>query len=171
MTPSLNSPVKSGVRVSDGPIIPHIASYRAKLEDLGYKPALAVYHLRFFAKLDLWLLRRKERLRWLNEQKVGQFLAQLRYRRPLGCHGARTALRRLLSFLRDVGVVTSKSKPIAISPSQRLTDRYRTFLKEERGLDRSTITNYSRHVDRFLTEHFGTGRVKLRALGTSDIST
>src|SRR5208337_5250192 len=77
MTPSLTSPVKSGVRVSSGPLIAYIASYRAKLESLGYVPTQVVYHLRFFAKLDLWLLRRKQRLRWLNEEKVGQFLAQL----------------------------------------------------------------------------------------------
>ena len=170
MTPSLTSPVKSGVRVSNGPLTAYIAPYRAKLEDLGYTPAQVVYHLRFFAKLDLWLLRRKERLSWLNEQKVGQFLAQLRKERPAGCRGAGSRLRLLLSFLRDVGVVAPKSAPIAISPSQRLTDRYRAFLKEERGLDRATISNYARHIDRFLNEHFGTGRVKLRALGTSQIA-
>ena len=116
MTPSLTSPVKSGVRVSDGPLSAHIASYRAKLEDLGYTPSQVVYHLRFFAKIDLWLLRRKERLWWLNEQKVGQFLAQLRKKRPAGYRGARSGLRLLLSFLRDVGVVAPKSEPIASSP-------------------------------------------------------
>jgi site-specific recombinase XerD len=170
MTPSLTSPVKSGVRVSDGPLTAHIASYRAKLESLGYTPAQVVYHLRFFAKIDLWLRRRKQRLWWLNEQKVGEFLAQLRNKHPAGYRGARSGLRLLLSFLRDVGVVAPKSEPIASSPSQRLADRYRAFLKEERGLDRATIYNYSRHIDRFLTEHFGTGRADLRALGTSHIT-
>lgn len=170
MTPSLTSPVKSGVRVSGGPLTAHIASYRAKLEDLGYTPARVVYHLRFFAKIDLWLFRRKERLWWLNEQKVGQFLAQLRNQRRAGYRGARSGLRLLLSFLRGVGVVAPKSEPITSSPSQRLADRYRAFLKEERGLDRATVYNYSRHIDRFLTEHFGTGRVELRALGTSQIT-
>jgi integrase len=170
MTPSLTSPVKSGVRVSDGPLIAHIASYRAKLESLGYTPAQVIYHLRFFAKLDLWLLRRRQRLWWLNEEKVGQFLAQLRSKHPAGYRGARSGLRLLLSYLRDIGVVAPKSKPIASSPSQRLADRYRAFLKEERGLDRATIYSYSRHIDQFLAEHFGTGRVALRSLGTSHIA-
>ena len=170
MTPSLTSPVKSGVRVSDGPLTPYIAPYRAKLESLGYGPAQAIYHLRFFAKIDLWLLRRKERLWWLNEEKVGQFLAQLRNKHPAGYRGARSGLRLLLSFLRDVGVVAPKSERIASSPSQRLADRYRVFLEEERGLDRATIYNYSRHIDQFLTEQFGTGPIKLRALGTAQIT-
>ncbi len=159
MTPSLTSPVKSGVRVCSGPLIAHIASYRAKLERLGYVPAQVVYHLRFFAKLDLWLLRRKQRLWWLNEKKVGQFLTQLRHKRPAGYRGARSGLRLLLGFLRDIGVVAPKSEPIASSPSQRLADRYRAFLKEERGLDHATIYNYSRHIDQLLTEQFGTGPV------------
>jgi integrase len=171
MTPSLNSPVKSGVRVSGGPLTTHIASYRAKLESLGYSPAHVFYQLRIFAKIDLWLLRRKQRLWQLNEQKVGQFLIQLRQKHPEGYCGARSGLRLLLGFLRDIGVVAPKYKPIPSSPSQRLADRYRAFLKEKRGLDRSTIYNYSRHIERFLAEQFGTGRVKLRTLGTSHIAT
>ena len=170
MTPSLSSPVKSGGRVSNGPLTEYIAPYRAKLESLGYVPAQVVYHLRFFAKIDLWLLRRKQRLWWLNEEKVEQFLAQLRNKHPAGYRGARSGLRLLLGFLRDVDVVAPKSKPIASSPSQRLADRYRAYLKEERGLDRATIYNYSRHIDQFLTENFGTGSVELRALGTSQIT-
>jgi integrase len=170
MTPSLTSPVKSGVRVSSGPLIAHIASYRAKLESLGYVPAQVVYHLRFFAKLDLWLLRRKQRPWWLNEEKVGQFLAQLRHKRPAGYRGARSGLRLLLGFLRDIGAVAPKSEPMASSPSQRLADRYRAYLKEERGLDQATIYNYSRHIDQLLTEQFGTGPVELRTLGTSQIT-
>lgn len=162
--------MKSGVRVSSGPLTAHIASYRTKLESLGYVPAHLVYHLRFFAKLDLWLLRRKQRLWWLDEEKVGQFLVQLRHKCPAGYRGARSGLRLILGFLRDIGVVASKHEPIASSPSQRLADRYRAYLKEERGLDRATIYNYSRHVDRFLTEQFGTGRLELRSLGTAQIA-
>lgn len=170
MTPSLSSPVQSGVRVSNGPLTTHIAAYRAKLESLGYTPAQVVYHLRFFAKLDLWLLRRKLRLWWLNEQKVGQFLVQLHHQHPTGYRGARSGLRLLLTFLREIGVVAPKSKPIPSTPSQRLADKYRVFLKEERGLDRATIYNYSRHIDLFLAEQFGAGPVKLRTLGTSHVT-
>ena len=105
-----------------------------------------------------------------NEEKIGPFLAQLRNEHPAGYRGARSGLRLLFDFLRDIGVVAPKSASIASTPSKRLTDRYRAFLKEERGLDRATIFNYSRHIDRFLTEHFGAGRVELRSLGTSQIT-
>jgi integrase len=80
------------------------------------------------------------------------------------------ALRLVLKLLRDVGVVAPKSQSIAIGPAQRLANEYRVFLKEERGLDRATVYHYSRHIDRFLAEQFGTRRVDLRALGVSDIA-
>ena len=169
MTPSLTSPVKCGVRICGGPLSPHIASYRAQLEGLGYTPDRVLYHLRFFAKLDLWLLTRKQRLWQLNERKLDKFLKPLRAKHPTVCRGAPSALRLLLTVLRDIGVIAPKRQPVATSPAEHLANQYRVFLKEKRGLDRATICNYSRHVDRFLAEQFGSGRINLGALDVSDI--
>jgi integrase len=169
MTPSLTSPVKCGVRICGGPFSPHLASYRAKLEGLGYTPARVLYYLRLFAKLDLWLLRRKQRLWWFNEKKVDGFLERLRAKHPSVCRGAPSALRVLLTLLRDIGVVAPKRESVATSPAERLANQYRVYLRERRGLDRATIYDYSRHVDRFLAEQFGSGPVNLRALGVFDI--
>jgi site-specific recombinase XerD len=166
MTPSLTPPVKKGARVCDGPLNAHIASYRAKLEDLGYKPETVLDHLRLFAKFDLWLLRRRRRLWRLNEEDADRFLKHLHTRH----HRFRSALRLVLKLLRDVGAIAPKSKSTASSPAQRLVNEYRVFLKEERGLDRATICNYSRHIDGFLNDHFGAGRVNLRALGGLEIT-
>jgi site-specific recombinase XerD len=132
-------------------------------------PAQVLYHLRFFAKLDLWLLTSKQRLWQLNEKKVDKFLKRLRAKHPTVCHGAPSALRLLLTVLRDIGVVAPKREAVASSPADRLANQYCVFLKEERGLDCATIYNYSRHVDRFLAEQFGSRRINLRALGVSDI--
>jgi integrase len=158
------------VRICAGPVSPHIASFRAKLEGLGYTPAQVLYHLRFFAKFDLWLLRRKQCLWRINEKQVDQFLNRLRHVLPGVCRGAPSALRRLLTFLREIRVVAPKSESIASNPSQLLAGQYRAFLKEERGLDRATIANYSRHIDQFLVEQFGSGPVELRVLGTPEIA-
>jgi site-specific recombinase XerD len=141
-----------------------------KLEELGYAPSQVLYHLRAFAKFDLWLLRRKQRLWQLNEKNVDEFLKRLRSRLPAAVRGAPTALRLLLALLRNIGVVSPQRDPIASTPVQRLANEYRVFLKEERGLDRATVYNYSRHIDRFLAEHFCSGPVNLRALGVSDIA-
>jgi site-specific recombinase XerD len=132
-------------------------------------PAQVLYHLRFFAKLDLWLLTRKQQLWQLDEKKVDKFLKRLRAKHPTVCHGAPSASQLLLTVLRDIGAVAPKREPVATSPAERLANQYRAFLKQERGLVCATIRNYSRHVDRFLAEQFGSGRINLRALGVSDI--
>lgn len=131
---------------------------------------MVLYHLRFFARLDSWLLRKKRRLWLLNENDADRFLKQCRSRHPAACRGAQSALQLILQVLRDAGVVAPRNKPKTSSPAQRLAIEYRVFLQEERGLDGATIVNYSRHVERFLAEHFGTRRVNLRALGTREIT-
>lgn len=153
----------------NGPLSPHIASFRAKLEGLGYSPSYILYQLRLVARFDLWLLRRKQRLYRIHEREVDQFLAHLPRRCPVVCRGAPSLLRRLLAFLREQHLVVPKGKPTVRIPAQRLVNEYRLYSMEKRGLDRSTIYNYSRHAQRFLDVHFGTGRVDLRTLGTSDI--
>ena len=109
MTPSLTSPVLSGVRVSSGPLCAHIALYRGKLEELGYSPEMVLYRLRLIAKLDHWLLRRSQRLWSLNEEVVGRFLGRLR-RRYRCQKGAVANLRLLLKVLRDAGAVALRNE-------------------------------------------------------------
>jgi site-specific recombinase XerD len=158
------------VRLCGGPLNEHIASYRAKLEGLGYTPERVLYYLRLFAKFDLWLLRSKRRLWQLDERDVDRFLERLQARHAALCRGARSALRLLLVLLREVGLVAPKREPTPSCPAQRLASEYRVFLEEERGLDGATILSYSRHIDRFLSKQFGTGRVNLHALGGSEIT-
>lgn len=169
MTPSLTSAIVSGVRVSGGPLCEYIGNYRTKAEELGYAPSMVLIRLRFIAKFDLWLRRKKVRLCDIDEEIVGQFLNRLRAKYPSIGRGAAAALRLLVNLLRDAGAIAPKKETIACSPALRLTDEYRRFLKDERGLDCATIYHYSRHIDRFLSERYGTGRLDLGDLQASDV--
>lgn len=153
-----------------GPLTSHIASYRAKLEGLGYSAAMVLYHLRLFAKLDLWLVRKRQRLWLLNENDTDRFLGHCRCKHPAACRGARSTLPLIVELLRDAGAVAPRRKTKASSPAERLANEYRLFLQEKRGLDPATIYNYSRHVGRFLAEHFGARPVNLRTLGAREIT-
>lgn len=170
MTPSLTSPVICGVRVSGGPLCAYLAQYRTKLEGLGYSPVTVLLRLRLVAKLDLWMLRQNQHQRMLDEQMIDRFLDRLRSRHRSVCRGAPRALRLLLDLLVDCGVVRARKEAAARSPAQRLAGEYRRFLKEERGLDCATIYNYSRHVEEFLSAHYGLGRIHLRSLRAHDIT-
>jgi site-specific recombinase XerD len=170
MTPSLTAPVISGVRVAGGPLSAYTALYRAKLEELRFAPSMILHRLRIFAEFELWLRRRKLRVRPLDEPTIERFLVCLRRKHPCFSRGARSALRLLLTLLRDAGAVAPKQIEPAGSPAQRLVNTYRQYLLKERGLVRGTIYSYSRHIDQFLFEHYNTGRVNLRALRATDIT-
>lgn len=88
MTPSITSRVVCRVRVAGGPLCENLETYRARAEQLGYKPDQIRFRLRHIAKLDLWLVRKKVSLRDLDEETVAAFLAQLRRRQPRNVRGA-----------------------------------------------------------------------------------
>jgi len=51
-----------------------------------------------------------------------------------------------------------------------MVDEYRRFLAKERGLVPLTIGHYARHLDRFLSDRFGTGRLHLGQLEVRDVA-
>ncbi len=172
MTPSTRSRVECGVRVTGGPLCVHLETYRARAEQLGYKPHMIRCRLRHIAKLDLWLVRKKIPMRKLNEETLATFLVELRRRRqPCNVRGARMTLRQLLRVLRESGVVPARVEPKAACPALRLANEYRDYAKKQRGLVTATVYNYARHVDRFLLEQFGHGPVAMGRLTGRDITT
>ena len=78
------------------------------------------------------------------------------------------AFCRLLAILRAEGVAPP-ANPIARTSAESLADEYRCYLSNERGLRNATINNYARHVDQFLNERFGRGRVKFSALRAQEV--
>jgi site-specific recombinase XerD len=55
------------------------------------------------------------------------------------------------------------------TPAQRLAADYRRYLSEERGCSDWTLENYGRHIDRFVTQRFGTGSLKRSRLQARDV--
>ncbi len=58
---------------------------------------------------------------------------------------------------------------VPLTPAQRLADRFRRYLSEERGCSGWTLENYGRHIDRFVAQRFGTGPVKGSRLQARDV--
>lgn len=166
------SPKIGGVRVCPGPLFEYIAAFLKQEKSLGYKPesTATLTHLQLISRLNLWLARKCRPLRDLNEAVVERFLRHARLNRNYHRSGAPTALRRLLALLRDAGAIAPADRPAPGSPAQRMADEHRRFLAKERGLDPVTIGHYARHIDRFLSERFGTGRLRLSQLEVRDVA-
>jgi len=171
MTPPITSRKISGVRVGNGPLCQYLALYRSHAEELGYESYGVHCRLRFIAKLDLWLRRNGKSLHDLDEALVETFCEKLRRRQPRNFTGARTTFRQLLHVLRENGAIPPPTAMEGRCPALKVADEYRRFASEQRGLDRSTIYDYSRHVDRFLLERFGEGAVDLGQITARDITT
>jgi len=148
-------------------LCPFVESCVALLKKQGYKSGTAIRHVHLFSHLHRWLTRTRRHLRELNEELLETFWQQYLVGRP-SKYSAPMMLHRLLTILREAGV-TPPAKPIPRTPAQGLADDYRSFLREERGCSDWTVRNYARHIDRFLAERFGAGRVELRLLKIVEI--
>jgi len=166
------SPKIGGVRVCAGPLFEYIAAFLEQEKTLGYKPesTATLTHLQLISRLNLWLARMRRPLKDLNEEVIERFLRYARMNRNYHRSGAPSVLRRLLALLREVGAIPPVDRSAPGSPAQRMTDEYRRFLAKERGLDPATIGHYARHIDRFLSECYGTGRLHLSQLEVRDVA-
>ena len=167
MTPSFIE-LKTIRGLQSGPLCPYAQPYLTLLQDQGYRPKTVREHLCLIASLNRWLARRDRGLRDLNEQVVAGFLTRHLCRRKNWC-GALPAMHRLLGLLRKAGV-TPPAKVIAPTPAQRLVERYRQFLLDERGCVEGTVEHYARHAGRFLARRFGAGRVGLATLQACEVT-
>lgn len=140
-----------------GPLAPFVGDYIALLCGQGYRARTVRGHLCLLAKLNDWLIRRKFSLADLDEAVLERFGKRHLCRRK-SLAGELSVLLRLLELLRRAGV-TPPAKLDPPAPARCLADRYRRFLREERGCAEWTVRNYARHIDRFLAALFAARKV------------
>ncbi len=152
-----------------GPLSPYIEPYVALLNEQGFTPSSVHEQIRAIVMFSQSLQRSGCEIRDLDEFVTERFLSdELKDRWPHLC--APAALRRLLGMLRVVGVVPPSKPNAPRNPVQQLTDNYQRFLLEERALSPETINAWVRFIDKFLSERFGAGTLKLSKLRATDIT-
>jgi len=80
------------------------------------------------------------------------------------------ALRQFLEFLRREGSIPAE-KVVAprLTPVERQTRDFETYLRNERVLAQATVASYVPFIRRFLTDRFGNGRATLSRLCAGDV--
>jgi site-specific recombinase XerD len=116
--------------------------------------------------------------RWLEEKSTGehdvdeahcrQFLRHRRGRRRLH-RGDWAALRLLLRYLREAGIIVAASTPIVDDESVALEQAFGTYLLREKGVSPSTEMNYRREIRAFLHHRFRRGSVTPSAIRVHDL--
>lgn len=139
----------SGTRRKPGRLGPFVDGYRVWLLTAGYTPQTARMMLRDLSRLGRWMDAEDVQIGALTVTDVELWLAARRaaggYRVP-----PVRALRALLSFLGEVGVMGEEDPP-ALSPVEALVNGYRQWLIADRGLAAMTVLRYETLARRFLT--------------------
>lgn len=129
----------SRVRVA-GPLAPYVGGFRAELESQGYRPNAVSDQLRLLAHVSRWLAGSGFEVADLTPARVDEFLVARRgagyvlWRSPKG-------VAPLLTYLRQLGVVSVPEPAKAKTPAEHLIEHYRTYLTEERGLAAATVAS------------------------------
>jgi integrase len=95
-------------------------------------------------------------------------VARFLKRDPGIVHDAAT-LRRLLTMLRDMGIIAVQAPP-SKSTREKFLDAYRRYILQERGLAESTAQGYLAYAEHFLSYRFGAGDLKIHELRAPDVT-
>jgi hypothetical protein len=148
-------------RARFGSLSPFVKPYIALVLNEGYEPTTIVGQLRLIARLNRWLLRTGHELRGLDERILDQFRRCEQKKRLTPAAGNRVTLQRLPGLLREARVAPLAEESVPQTAVRCLTERYQRHLFDDQGLAESTMTNYTWHVQKFLSEQFHVGDVHL----------
>jgi site-specific recombinase XerD len=158
----------STVRVS-GPLQPYAMGFGSELLRRGYAPFTAMLQVQLVAHLSRWLVAEGRDVDEVTPDLLERFAAA---RRAAGYRHQRSvrALAPLLGYLREIGVAPPEAAFVPCTPVEKLVERYRHHLADERGLHPETVSNRVREAQRFLAAQIESGELDLAGLTSARIS-
>src|ERR1700685_4080780 len=156
-------------RAPEGPLAAQIGSLSEAEREAGKRSASSQRQFLFAAGFSGWLRQNGVGLRSLCSDHAARYL-RYRARRVRPGRGDAAALKHLIGFLRDEGVIPRERKlACQPTPAEHCAQVYGRYLLEVRALARPTIINYVPFIRSFLEHHFGSGRATLSRLCASDV--
>jgi integrase/recombinase XerD len=127
----------SRVRLS-GPLVGHVAGFRADLEAQGYRRNVVANQLQLFAHVSRWLENKGLGPQHLTGERVAEFLCA---RRSAGytLWLSEKGVAPLLTYLRSIGVAPALEAPVPVASADRVLEEFRFYLVHERGLAPGTV--------------------------------
>jgi site-specific recombinase XerD len=140
-------------RLRQGPLSKHLDAYAVAVAEQGYAHDSIRQQIVAIADFSRWLKQKHIDVQALDSKVVDRFL-RLRRRQRRVRRGDPRTLARLLAMLCQKGVVKQHQQPVADNARARITNEFRCYLLQERGLSPSTLLNYVPVVEQFLAERF-----------------
>jgi site-specific recombinase XerD len=130
----------------------YLDAYAAAVADQGYTDHSIRQQIVVIADFSRWLKQKHIDVPALDSKFVDHFL-RVRRRQQRMRRGDPKALERLLTMLRQLGVVKHQP-PVADTAHSRIVGEFKRYLLQERGLSPLTLLNYVPVVEQFLAERF-----------------
>jgi len=140
-------------RLRQGPLNEHLDAYAAAVAEQGYTHDSIRQQIVVIADFSRWLAQKQIDIQALNSQIVDRYL-RLRRRQQRIRRGEPKTLVRLLAMLGQKGVVKQHQQPVEDNARTRITNEFRCYLLQDRGLSPSTLLNYVPVAEQFLAERF-----------------
>ena len=140
-------------RLRQGPLSEHLDAYAAGVAEQGYGHDSIRQQIVVIADFSRWLKQKQINVQALDSGVVDRFLRLRRQQKRIR-RGDPKALQRLLTMLGQKGVVKPHDAPVADNGPSKITNEFRRYLLQERGLSQSTLLNYAPVVEQFLSERF-----------------
>jgi len=144
-----------------------IERYAARLVEDGLAQQGTWRCLNLVGDLLSWNGRTRSRLTDLNERMVERFLYHRATKQSIQ-PGDRAALKRLLSVLRDAGMIVPAEAP-RITWQDQILAEFSDYLQRERGLAPTSIVRYLPAIRRFLCEVCPAGADALSKIAHADV--
>lgn len=155
-------------RLRQGPLSEHLDAYAASIAEQGYGQSSIRQQIVVIAEFSRWLKQKHVDIQDLDSKVVGRFL-RLRRKQQRVRRGDPKTLYRLLTMLCQIGIVKPQP-PIADDAQSRITNEFRNYLLQERGLSPLTLLNYAPVVEQFLSERFHNRAPNLATLRAPDVT-
>jgi integrase len=134
----------------NGPLALYAAGFAEELVDLGYSKSAAKKQMILLAHLDGWLKARGHEAGELTADLVEPLFAARRHEGRSNLLTTKS-LKPFLGFLRRAGV-PEPPRAARTDPQELITDRFRLYLAQERGLVEGTVNFYVLVARLFLVE-------------------
>jgi site-specific recombinase XerD len=128
-------------RLRQGPLDKHLDAYAAVVAEQGYAPNSIRSQIVVIADLSQWLQQKRIAVPSLDSDVLDRFL-KTRGREGGTRRGDGRALNRLLTLLRQTGIVKPDRERTVESPRQRVINGFQYYLLQERRLSAATPHHY-----------------------------
>ena len=155
-------------RLRNGPYRSYVELYASRLIAIGLSHRSSWRSLNLVGDLLSWLTRIGSIPTELNERTVEEYLRHCSGRQRIQ-KGDRAALRRLLSVLREAGLI-ALAVPPPPTAHERIFEAFSQYLREERGLSPRSIVHHLPFVRLFLREVCSGTASDLRRISQADVT-